>query len=548
MYTCGKGSHGELGTGRLDPVVTAARVEHLWDHHRIRSVAAGLMHTWFLNEDGNVLGSGKLVDVSTSRLHGLHGISRGDYAYGSYFGDVHEDESDVLDEHGLQFFGGNTLANHNHRGMAMDAYGNYLRGDALPKSNHNSVGHHPQTGQGGHPGSTLQHFVPFIDHRSRSIEVQTSKLLYSESLRSLAEVNSAQKLWDDMAEMSSFSDAVSLPTLVGGGAGLLGSIVGGNGTNTNMLNSESMRSMASCPGTGRSIGITVSGLPVVVEPLKSVRAFPMHRSDLPASWAQSSLPCSVVLTAIADNGGAAKGAVGEDFYAVLTNNGRVVVWWDSEDGDGERPSGSRNHSSKSLKVTMTKKANRTFYTQEKTTVTTLRVGGSDETVENTKKEPKRENMHGATGGWTGESEEESNGLFRDIAASLHDIFVSDGRTVWKLPIPSKNKIDAIASLGMHTVKDNVLMDVGSGCAISKIEANSRGTLGAVTDSGHLWLLGDVVSEKDMSYIIGKTDEKRGRIWEGLRSAGGGREAVVVSGLHGVTDVSVGEHHALAVVV
>jgi hypothetical protein len=101
--------------------------------------------------------------------------------------------------------------------------------------------------------------------------------------------------------------------------------------------------------------------------------------------------------------------------------------------------------------------------------------------------------------------------------------------------------DATAEHGATTL----IMDVGD-AQVRKMDVNTRGTVATVTDSGHLWILGDVVSESDLSYVIGRQDEKRGRIWEGIRSVSGS-EAVLVPGLHGVSDVSLGEHHALAVV-
>lgn len=514
VFTFGKGSNGELGTGRMDPVLEASRVEHLVDHHRIRSVAAGRTCTWFLNEEGNVLGCGTYATGAAYGMAehwGSSGIS-GSSGSLSVVGSL--DEDDMLDEvGGLQIFAGGRQGTPQHGIGMMDAYGNYMRDNIKSPSAPTQ-----------HPGHSLQHFIPFIDHRARSIEMQQSKYLFSDPLRNLVEIDSAQRVWGDMADLSCFSENVSLPTLTGG-AGLMGRIVG---SSQNMLNRDSITSLGTCLYSGRTLAINSEGLPVVVEALRQTRALPMDPLSMPASWAQSSMPPPVVISVVEDNGGAVKAVVGEDWYAVLCRDGRVVVWW-NEDGGGARAgpgvlsplstptTPAKSCSDRRKKVKTIKKGGSVFCMQDGTAVTTISVG--------------------------------AQGHILDVSASLGDLFVSDGRRVWRLPIPSKNRMDAIARIKMDEDgrgdAAGLVMDIGE-AQIRKMDVNARGTVAAVTDSGHLWILGDVVSESDLSHVIGKQDQKRGRIWEGIRSVNGS-EAVLVPGLHGVSDVSLGEHHALAVV-
>ena len=534
VFTFGKGSHGELGTGRMDPVLEASRVEHLVDHHRIRAVAAGRSCTWFLNEDGNVLGCGTYASEYVSmEAWGLGGsaLSSGPSNPLSPVGSL--DEDDLLDDvGGLQILSGGASSRqgmHQQSIGMMDAYGNFMRENVKPST---PTQHH------AHHAHSLQHFIPFIDHRARSIEVQQSKYLYSDPLRNLAETDSAQRLWDDMAELSCFSETVSLPTLAGG-AGLMGRMIG---SSQNLLNCNSITSVHTCLYSGRTVAINSEGLPVVVEALRPTRAMPMDPTSMPASWAQSSMPPPIVLSTVTDNGGAVKAVAGEDWYGVLCRDGRVVVWWHEEEvKDGMRadsgglPARSTSSTSsapstssvaasassmlKRSKVKTTKKGTSVFCTQDGTTVTTLAA--------------------------------DVEGGIREIAASRTHLFVSDGRRVWRLQLPSKHRKDAIARIkiqkGITGVNDMAeqVMDVGD-ARVRKLDVNARGTVAAVTDSGHLWILGDVVSETDLSYVIGKGDQSRGRMWEGIRSMDCA-EAVLVPGLHGVSDVSLGEHHALAVI-
>ena len=511
VFTFGKGSNGELGIGRMDPVLEASRVEHLVGHHRIRSVVAGRTCTWFLNEEGNVLGCGTYATGDAGDMMEYWGSSGSSGSLGAMGS---PDEDDLLDEvGGLQIFAGGRQGAHQAGIGMMDAYGNFMRDNFKAPSAPTQ-----------HPGHSLQHFIPFIDHRARSVEVQQSKYLFSDPLRNMAEIDSAQRVWGDMAELSRFSENVSLPTLAGG-AGLMGRIVG---SSQSLLNRNSITSLGSCLYSGRTLAINSEGLPVVFEALRPTSALPMDPSSMPASWAQSSMPPPVVISAVEDNGGAVKAVVGEDWFGVLCRDGRVVVWWSEDEvsalGGAGRSSprltsatAPNPSTSKRARVATIKKGSSVFCTQDGTTVTTISVG-----VE---------------------------GGIREVAASLGELFVSDGRRVWKLPLPSKHRMEAIASIKKdgNAVGDvaALVMDVGD-ARVSKLDVNSRGTVATVTDSGHLWLLGDVVTDSDLSYIIGKQDQKRGRIWEGIRSEDNS-EAVLVPGLHGVSDVSLGEHHALAVV-
>ena len=566
VYTFGKGAHGELGTGRLDPVLEASRVEHLVDHHRVRLVVAGRTCTWFLNAEGALMGSGTFACDSGYGGFGGYGGYGG---YGSYERDdrggageapvfrfEHSleslfDEEELQDDGGVQIFTGGASSSHIRGRSMMDAYGNFMRENAVNKPSPAAAS------SSSYPSPALQHFIPFIDHRARSIELQQSKYMFSEALRNMSEVDSAQRLWDDMSELSRFSDSCALPAMVSGGSGLLGHVVVGDegvGSMVNALPSAfsslsssssskaSFASLHACPHTGRTLGISAEGLPVVMSALKTTRALPMDAASLPASWAQACLPPPVVLSAVKENGGAIKGVVGQDWFGALCRDGRVVVWWTAEDeragavrqaADRERERTARTRTTtKARRVKTTKKESSVFYTQDGTTVMTLGARAGAATV-------------------------------RDIAASLNKLYLSDGRTVWSLPMAigrtdrtdRTDRMDLIANANANAISGTksksdaaTIMD-GGDAGIVKLEANSRGTLAAVTDSGHVWLRGDVVSDKDLSYIIGKSDEKRGRIWEGLQSGQSGQSGrpVPVPGLHGVTDVSLGEHHALAVV-
>ena len=548
VYTFGRGADGALGTGMLDPVFEASRVEHLVGHHRVRWVAAGRRCTWYVNDEGVLLGSGAFSVVP----EGWGAEEGGGWYHGTGFEDHGRDEDGFLEgnegEEGEEgeIFGlaMGTMGSIGSMGTSatttsaipMDAYGNYMREGLVGGRNRGRRDPHPPAASTSYP----QHFIPFIDHRARSIELQQSKYMFSEQLRSMSETDSAQRVWDDLSELSRFSESAALPAMVSllGGSGLLGHVVAGvgggdvggmtlslsqnaqqpdrHGQSTSLI----ISSLYACPHTSRTLALTAGGLPVLVLPLKTTRALPLDASSMPASWAQSSLPPPVVLRAVKDNGGGVKGVVGEDWFGVLCRDGRVVVWW--MDDEAEKPE-KRKNTSRS-KIRTTRKGDSVFYTQDGTTVATLDFG-----------------TH-----------------VRDVSASLDALYVCDGRRVWSCPmIPGTtrnvrgsrcsgtDRIEAIAHATATMLAPKILVDVGPDALVQKLDVNSRGTVAAVTDSGNLWILGDVISGKELRQLTDGGQRPR-RTWEGLR--GGSGRAVVVPGLHGVTDVSLGEHHALAVVV
>lgn len=506
VFTFGKGSSGELGSGKMDPVFTAARVEHLVGNHRITSVAAGATHSLYLNEDGNILASGKMPakDSTAALWNHFHGDQETISLDGDELAGDDDDEAHALVSQGdLQHY------------RRADVYGNFVQ-----RHHERSSVVAPQHEPSYAPSSSF-HFVPFIDHRSRAIEVQTSKYMFSEPLRHLTDTHSASKLWNDhMSPDASWTDSVSLPMLLGGGAGLMGSIVGSG--QQHIFNSSRIKQIVSCPVGVTSMAIDISGSPVLIEPLKTkLHAF--DRSDVPASWAQSSYPCPVVMQHVLDNGGAIDAAIGEDFYSVLTSNGKVVVWWtDESPGKVNRKDAIRT----------IKKGAHTFYSQQNTTMTVLDMGTP----------------------------------IRHLSSSLHSLCMSDSISVWRLRIPGlihSSQTDRVERIAAPDAVKKEMHVATSDVGITKLVSGVQSTA-VITDAGKLWLWGNVLSEPELAKAT-LAAEKEGfghwsysslerkpyttasssKHWAGL---GGSRTPIEVPGLHGITDISLGKKHALAVVV
>lgn len=499
VFTFGKGSSGELGSGKMDPAFTAARVEHLVGSHHITSVAAGATHSLYLNQEGNLLASGKMA---------------GKHSKAAIWNHYNEDLDNTSSQDGIDGFAGDDDVAHmlvSQGNMQpyrrVDAYGNFVQ--RYPESSSVVA---PQQEPSGYASSF--HFIPFIDHRSRAIELQASKFMYSDPLRNLMDTTSASKVWNDhMSSDSSWTDSVSLPTLLGGGAGLMGSIVS-SGTQ-DVLNSSQIKHISSSPVGDTSMAIDVSGAPVLIKPLKTkLHAF--DGSDVPASWAQSSYPSPIVLQQVLDNGGAVQTAIGEDFYAVLTDNGKVVLWWVNEDAS-KQPREA---------VCTVKKGQRTFYSQQRMTVTVLDL----ETP------------------------------VRQISSSLHSLCMTDGMSVWRLRIPSLLRSSSTERIHHLASSDSITEEMkGSDVGISKLVSGVRSTA-VITDVGKLWLWGNILSESEMakaslaaekegfghwSYSKSSTDASSKKRWAGL---GGSQTPTEVPGLHGITDIALGKKHALALIV
>ena len=516
VFTFGKGSSGELGSGKLDPVFTAARVEHLVGSHRIVSAAAGPLCSFYLNDEGNVLASGKLISARDAAMWN-EALS----AHSMVF-DNESSETDMLllgggqDESSIsgtlnqlsQFSGGRQ-----HHGRYQQQHGRHQQQRRVPAA----------VAQQDQGTLSSMHFVPFIDHRSRSIETQMSKYLYSEPLRNMTNIYSASKLWDDhMSGESSWTDSVSLPTVLGGGAGLMGSIVGGGGLR-NILNRCSIKDVVSCSVSGTSLALDATGAPVLIEPLKvALHAF--DKSELPASWAQSSYPCDMVLQAVQDDGGGVKAAVGEDFSCVLTAHGTVVVWWRTS----TNPSRGENRDAVS---TMRKQGHHNLYSQGNTSMMIL-------------KSP-------------------SDSPITDIAASPDCIVLTDGAcAVWRVSMmahgASNSEYRSSMVSSVDQMKEEMKVSEFGNFSVKKVVAGARSTA-VITDSGKLFLWGNIVSPAELEKAS-RAAEAEGfghwsysdttgapvhRRWAGL---GGHTTPTQVPGLHGVADIALGPTHALAVVV
>ncbi len=501
VFTFGKGSSGELGSGKMDPVFTAARVEHLVGSHHITSVAAGATHSLYLNEEGNVLASGQMAGKHSSA------------AIWNHYNDDLENAS-LLD--GVDGLGGDDDVAHMlvsqgdvQQYRRADAYGNFVQ--RYPERSSVVA---PQQEPSYAPSSSF-HFIPFIDHRSRAIELQTSKFMYSEPLRNLMDTSSASKVWNDhMSSDSSWTDSVSLPTLLGGGAGLMGSIVG-SGTQ-DVLNSSQIKSITSSPVGDTSMAIDISGAPLLITSLKT-KLYAFNSSDVPASWAQSSYPCPIVLKHVLDNGGAIQAAIGEDFYSVLTENGKVVVWWMNENAPKQQKDAVRT----------IKKGSHTFYSQEKTTVTVL----------------------------------DLDSPVKQLSSSLHSICMTDGLSVWQMRIPSLFRFSETERINHLSSADAIATEMkNTDVGIKKVVSGIRSTA-VITDAGKLWLWGNILSENDFikashaaekegfghwSYSKTSSDvSSNKKLWAGL---GGSKTPVEIPGLHGITDIALGKKHALALIV
>ncbi|KAI8109370.1 hypothetical protein M9434_000654 [Picochlorum sp. BPE23] len=496
VYSFGKGSCGELGTGRLDPVFTAARVEHLVGSHRIVSASVGPTHSFYLNEKGHILAAGKYMRSN-------HSVWSHQQDEDGQPGDGMGDEEDLaqmfLQDEGNRVRGSLFEAHHHVRNegsrLRVDAYGNFVKeGRGRAHSTPVAAAQEPNWGS--------MHFVPFIDHRSRSLEIQNSKYMLSEPLKKMSDALSASKLWDDHMSGENATDSVSLPTLLGGGAGLMGSIVSAG---SRQIFASRMKGIASCSVSGQSIAIDESNMPVMIEPLRiGLHAF--EKTGVPASWAQGSYPSSIVLDAVRDNGGAVKAGIGEHYSCVLTSNGRVVVWWNNV----------VHSNSKQDDSIIVRKGSRAFYVKGKTMVTVV----------------------------------DSLPPLVDMSASNGSICMSDGTSVWRLNIPSASPIDSLED----PVREMTTKDVG----IAKMVAGPRSTA-VITGNGKLWLWGTILSpqelvkEKHAAETQGyghwsfssADDSSRESSWAGL---GGSPTPTEVPGLHGVSDVSLGTKHALAVVV
>ena len=127
--------------------------------------------------------------------------------------------------------------------------------------------------------------------------------------------------------------------------------------------------------------------------------------------------------------------------------------------------------------------------------------------------------------------------------------MTDGTSVWRLNIPSTSPIDSLED----PIREMTTKDVG----ITKMVAGTRSTA-VITSNGKLWLWGSILSPHELEQekhaaeaegfghwsFSGTHDASGESSWAGL----GSPSPTEVPGLHGVSDVSLGTKHALAVVV
>lgn len=489
VYSFGKGSAGELGTGKTEPQFNAARLEHIVDKYVV-GAAVGPTHSFFLADDGKVLATGR---VSSPDIAMMWAVEQD--------GEQHSKEEEELASFLLQD-GDGRRSNSQYSLLSENAtssmVSSHSRGDSSRLGVDIGNGNRRLTQE---PSWASMHLVPLVDHRSRYIEIQNSRLMFSDPLRSLSEKQSAGKLWDDHMCQDGTAGSFSLPTFLGGGAGLMGAIV--NNQSRNSFNMKT-KSIYSCSITGRSISINEFGVPMMLEPLKtSLYAF--KESGVPASWSQAVHPSSLVLETIEDNGGAIRCGAGESYYVVLTASGKVIVWWD----------GCANK----FEERCTKEAGpHSIYRQGRTAMLLV------------------------------------NGLphIRHVSSSPNTVYFADSHSVWSLEIPASVYLDRLEY-------PRRILELGD-ASIQKLRSGARSSA-VITDEGKLWLWGSqLVSEADMqkamhyaegegfghwAYSSTKADSTNSNTrWPGL---GGNVEPAEIPGLHGVSDIAWGAHHALAAV-
>eukprot|EP00890_Picochlorum_soloecismus_P003041 jgi/Picsp_1/3738/NSC_06574-R1_e3 isg15--protein ligase herc5 len=489
VYSFGKGSAGELGTGKTEPQFAAARLEHIVDKFVV-GAAAGPTHSYFLADNGKVLATGRVSSPHGAMMWAVE-------QDGEHQSKEEEELASFLlqDGDGRRSNSQYSISSENTNSSLLSSHS---RGDSSRLGVDMDVGNKRVTQE---PSWASMHLVPLVDHRSRYIEIQNSKIMLSDPLRSLSEKQSAGKLWDDHMHQDGTASSFSLPTFLGGGAGLMGAIV-----NTQSRNSFStkIKSIYSCSVTGRSILVNEFGVPMMLEPLKTC-LYAFKENGVPASWSQAVHPSSLVLEAIEDNGGAIRCGAGESYYVVLTASGKVIIWWDG--------------CSDKFEERCTKEAGpHSIYRQGRTAMLLV------------------------------------NGLphITQISSSPSTIYCADSYSVWSLEIPTSVYLDRLEyPRRILELKDASIKNLRSGARSGAV----------VTDEGKLWLWGsqlvsDAEMQKAMHYAEGEgfghwaysstsTDSTiSSSPWPGL---GGNVEPVEIPGLHGVSDIALGAQHALAAV-
>jgi len=458
----------------------------------------------FLTEQGRILASGRVAVPSMwpGVGHRFDGVGDDGDDDGALVHDVEEEEG----------YGGIFLQNGGQRSSASSHMYDGVQSSALSSGGKSKMQAGRFDGDGVHAMASASHqetswasmhLVPFIDHRPRSLEMQHAKYMYSDSIRSMSEKYSASKAWADHMSGEDALSTVALPTLLGGGAGLMGKIIG---TGKNEILASRMKSIHSCISSGKSIAINEFNVPVMLEPLKT-KLYGFQKDGVPASWMQASVPHKMVLGEIENNGGAVKAGAGEGYYAVLTSNGNVIVWWsDAVPGPSNR----------TLDEKSTKYGIQRIRIQDGTAMFIL------------------------------------SGVpaLCDIAMSPGAISCTDGSSVWHLSIPSSNNFSDIG----HPRRILQFEDIG----IKKLVAGGR-SWAAVTDAGTLWIWGTVLTHLELEKALQYAEMREGfghwsygsdpistnvSSWPGL---GGDMEPREVPGLHGVSDIALGMKHAIATV-
>ncbi|EFN51153.1 hypothetical protein CHLNCDRAFT_141375 [Chlorella variabilis] len=401
---------------------------------------------------------------------------------------------------------------------------------------------------------------PFVEHRERSAELEAAAAMYDAEMRSLIQQRSAWQRFEaakgsDIAIPGLMPGQIASPVRLGRARqGIFSPLL------PELAGLDAERIVQLSAGRLMSAAVTAGG---------EVWTFGGGQGGAGAAAGGAGLSSGprpvdgVLAQVIRDNGGVVKVAAGGAFCVALTRSGRVVLW--GAPGSGESAASAAAAAAAATAAAAAALPQRQNGRRRRPTA---RPGPAAPPQPQPQPQLQQQQQPAAAV----EQEEVPNlrlrrqaGLLvaevvdlpamRDVAAGFSHIAMTDGASVWTIgrhtPATGAGAPDPLwlrPRRVMHRPDDGV----------ASLAAGAFSTA-AVTGAGELYLWGTLLTEDASAALLKKSEEEvlghwaysgtadvaatQWSGWEGL----GGAEPRRVPGLHQVQHVSLGTHHALAVV-
>ena len=374
-----------------------------------------------------------------------------------------------------------------------------------------------------------------IDHASLSSELSHMQKMYSDHLRGMVQERSASRYFEAALTTGVLgtSDATSKNFTVPVRLGAVGAAL----FRSQQSSYEEVAAVAACGATGDSLALSASGQLLQLKVPRrrwAAAAHQLHLSDRHAALLLPTPPCALLSQVLAENGGAVQQiSAGAGYFAALTASKKVILWL--------------NSSITSVTGAPLKEA----VEEQRGEHVKLRALGDTLLVEFTGLPP-----------------------IVEIAAGHRALVMTDGQSVWQVPVHSSPNSTTTTNTTTTTNRSSTfqperVLHLSDEC-VSSLAAGGA-SAAAVTDSGRLWLWGDVLLRKKAAQMMQSAEEEEG--FGHWSSSGGGSRSksssshssssvdsedgskhrwaglgsptpVVVPGLHGCKRIALGAGHAL----